>query len=110
MNETEKKIIAQMLDELVLRAAPDSRTVPKYGGMLYTLKPDDKEGQFCGIFVYKNHVNLSFANGTSLEDPAGVLLGTGKFRRHINFGSADEVDAKVLVALLKQSAKLSVSG
>lgn len=99
-----------MLDELVLRAAPDSRTVPKYGGMLYTLKPDDKEGQFCGIFVYKNHVNLSFANGTSLEDPAGVLLGTGKFRRHINFGSADEVDAKVLVALLKQSAKLSVSG
>jgi hypothetical protein len=106
VNDTEKKIISQMLDELILQAAPKSKTVPKYGGVLYTVKPDEKEGQFCGIFVYKNHVNLSFANGTSLKDPAGVLLGTGESRRHINFKSADEVDSKILLALLKQSAKL----
>lgn len=95
-----------MLDELILQAAPKATTVPKYGGVLYTVKPDEKEGQFCGIFVYKNHVNLSFANGTSLKDPAGVLLGTGEYRRHINFKSPDEVDAKILLALLKQSFKL----
>lgn len=96
-----------MLDELIVQAAPKSSTVPKYGGVLYTMKPDEKEGQFCGIFVYKNHVNLSFANGTSLKDPTGVLLGGGKFRRHINFSSPEEVDSKVVLALLKQSAKLS---
>ena len=53
-----------MLDELVRKAAPKARTVPKYGGVLYTLKPEDKEGQFCGIFSYKNHVNLSFSKNT----------------------------------------------
>ena len=98
-----------MLDELILRAAPKAQTVPKYGGVLYTLKPDEKEGQFCGVFAYMNHVNLSFVNGTSLKDPAGVLQGTGKFRRHVNFKSPDEVNSKVLLALLKQSAKLSIS-
>ncbi len=106
MNETKKKIISQMLDELILRTAPKARTVSKYGGVLYTTKPDDKEGQFCGIFVYKNHVQLSFAKGTELKDPAGVLLGGGKYRRHVNFESPDDIDSKVLLALLKQSAKL----
>ena len=106
MNDTEKKIISQMLDELILRAAPKAKTVPKYGGVLYTVKPQETEGQFCGIFVYKKHVQLSFANGPSLEDPAGVLLGEGKYRRHINFSTPDEVDSKILLALLKQAAKL----
>ena len=109
MNGTEKKIISQMLAEIILQAASKSSKFPKYGGLLYTLKPDEKEGQFCGIFVFKNHVNLSFANGTSLDDPQGVLEGTGKYRRHINFRSADEVDSKVLLPLLKQSSKHSVS-
>jgi len=95
-----------MLDEIILKAAPQSKTVPKYGGVLYTVKPDQTEGQFCGIFAYKNHVQLSFANGTSLKDPAGVLLGGGKFRRHVNFTTPDDVDSKVLLALLKQSAKM----
>lgn len=109
MNDIQKKIISQMLDELILKAAPKSTTVSKYGGVLYTLRPEDKEGQFCGIFVYKNHVNLSFGNGASLKDPDGVLLGNGKFRRHINFESPDDVDSKTLLALIKQSAKLSIS-
>ena len=109
MNDTEKRVVSQMLDELILEAAPKAQTVPKYGDVLYTLNPDEKEGQFCGIFVYKNHVNLSFGSGTSLVDPAGVLQGTGKFRRHIDFNSPEEVNSKVLLALLKQSAKLSIS-
>lgn len=109
MNETEKKVIANMLDEIIRNAAPQSQTVPKYGGVLYTIRPDEKEGQFCGIFIQKNHVNLSFANGSSLADPTGVLLGGGKYRRHINYHSADDVDSNVLMPLLKQSAKLSLS-
>ena len=106
MNDTEKQVITKMLDELIHKAAPKSETVSKYGGVLYTVKPDEKEGQFCGIFSYKNHVQLSFANGTKLKDPKGILQGDGKFRRHINFRSPDEIDSKVLLALLKQSIKL----
>ncbi len=106
MNETEKQVIERMLDELIRLAAPTAKSLPKYGGVLYTTKPAESEGQFCGIFVYKNHVQLSFGNGTKLKDPAGVLLGAGKYRRHVNFQSPDEVDSEILLALLSQSATI----
>lgn len=106
MNDTEKKIITQMIDELILKAVPKAQTVAKYGGVLYTTKPDEKEGQFCGTFTFKNHVQLSFANGAELTDPTQVLQGNGKYRRHINFLSPDDIDSKVLLALIKQSEKL----
>ena len=105
MNETEKKIISQMLVEIILRAAPTATAVSKYGGVLYTMKPDEKGDQFCGIFVYKNHVQLAISNIPTLKDPAGVLLGTGTTRRHLNFESPDDVDPKVHLPLLKQAAK-----
>jgi hypothetical protein len=105
MNDTEKKMVAQMLDELISRVAPRAATVPKYGGTLYTLKPDERDGAFCGIFGYRNHVQLAFAHGTRLNDPASVLLGGGRYRRHINFSSPDEIDPKVLLPLLKQSIR-----
>ncbi len=105
MNDTKKKVISKMLDDLIRTAAPKSQTVEKYGGVLYTLKPDEKEGQFCGIFSYKTHVQLSFAKGTELKDPKNLLLGSGKFRRHINFQSPDDIEASAVLGLLKQSAR-----
>ena len=98
-----------MLDQLICKAAAKSTTVSRYGGVLYTLKPDEKEGQFCGIFTYKNHVQISFANGAQLEDPENLLLGNGKYRRHINFESADEVKSKSLMPLIRQSSRMSVA-
>ncbi len=61
-----------------MTALPKSSKVAKYGGTLYTLKPDLKKGQFCGVFPYKAHVQLSFAQGASLDDPDGLLEGGGK--------------------------------
>ena len=69
MTETENRNLIERLDSLVMSAAPKAATVTKYGGTLYTLKPDEKEGQFCGVFPYKKHVQLSFALGVDLDDP-----------------------------------------
>lgn len=107
MNATEKKVIGKMLEETILEAVPKAVAREKYGGLLYTLKPEEKEGQFCGVFAYKNHVQLAIGFGPELDDPEKVLKGTGKTRRHVNFSSADEVHADVLVPLLQQAAKLS---
>lgn len=74
MTEAEKTNLIELLDSLVTAAVPKVTKVPKYGGTLYTLKPDEKERQFCGVFPYKAHVQLSFARGSSLDDPDGVLL------------------------------------
>ncbi len=105
MDESEKTMIARMLDEIIRGVAPKATPVSKYGGVLYTLKPKEKEGQFCGVFMYTNHVQIAISYQPPLKDPAGVLQGSGKTRRHINFESADEVDANILAPLLKQAAR-----
>ena len=104
MNETEKQIITQMIDEIILRTIPTAKTIPKYGGILYTAKPNEKESQFCGIFRYKNHVQLSISNDPVLKDPDGILLGNGTTRRHINFKSPDEINESAIKSLIKQAA------
>lgn len=84
--------IADELEEFIRQTVPACRTVKKYGGTLFTLKPDEKEGQFCGVFIYKKHVQLSFSNGAELEDPGQLLSGSGKRRRHLNFPDLIKVD------------------
>jgi len=105
MTNTEKDCLTELLHGLILRAVPKAETRSKYGGVLYTVKPDEKEGQFCGVFGYKGHVQLSFSRGATLDDPAGLLKGGGKLRRHISFTSPDELPEKQLIRLLKAAAK-----
>jgi len=107
MTNNEKDIMVKMLHELVLRVVPPAKTLSKYGGVLYTLRPDEKEGQFCGIFACEAHVQLSFSNGASLDDPQEVLSGSGKYRRHVSFKTPGDVQLKVLSSLLKQAAVAS---
>src|SRR5262249_20648475 len=38
---------------------------------------------FCHIAVYPRHVNLGFNRGAELEDPEGLLIGSGKIIRHL---------------------------
>jgi len=98
--------LADELEQFVLETIPGSETVQKYGGTLFTLFPQEKEGQFCGIFIHKQHVHISFSKGAHLKDPTDQLLGSGKLRRHLNMHSSEEVDFKALGKLLKQAVKL----
>jgi len=95
------------LHDLILRAVPGAETVSKYGGTLYTLYPAENERQFCGVFSYKEHVQLSFAAGALLEDSKHLLSGGGKYRRHINFKSPDEIEEESISELLQQAAEES---
>ena len=109
MTDAQKNELMELLDSLVMAAASKAPKVPKYGGTLYTLEPEQKEGQFCGVFPYKAHVQLSFAQGISLDDPHGLLEGGEKFRRHLTFKSHDDVDAKVVKRFTKAASKLGAS-
>lgn len=105
----EQEAIIEQLQKIIRSTVPEAASLPKYGGKLFTLKPDEKEGQFCGIFAHKNHVKISFAHGFALADPKKVLLGTGRFRRHINFSNAAEIEPVVLTELLSAAADYSRS-
>jgi len=98
--------LAGELEAFIQSTIPESETVSKYGGTLFTLKPDEKEGQLCGVFIYKQHAQISFSKGALLDDPKKLLQGSGKLRRHINFKSMNDVDSDDLKELLIQSSKL----
>lgn len=99
------------LCELISTSVPKATSTKKYEGTLFTLKPEEKEGQFSGVFSYKTHVQISFSEGVHLDDPDELLCGKGQGRRHINIKSAEEFDApklkQALIKLIKQAAKLS---
>ncbi|PWQ93417.1 DUF1801 domain-containing protein [Leucothrix arctica] len=98
--------LANELEALIHHSVPDCTSHSKYGGTLFTVKPDEKEGQFCGVFIYTEHVQVSFSQGANLKDPSKLLSGTGKKRRHVNFKSAGDIDFSYLESLLQQSARL----
>ncbi|MEM6453448.1 MAG: DUF1801 domain-containing protein [Cyanobacteria bacterium P01_D01_bin.105] len=100
MTDDEKNAILTSLDQMIRSVVSEVSTVAKYGGTLYALHPDQKEGQFCGTFAYSNHVQLSFARGAEIDDPFGILTGNGKFRRHINFSNPDDIDSEKIIAIL----------
>ena len=106
MTDAEKNAIVASLDHVIRSVAPDASTIIKYGGTLYTLYPNDNERQFCGLFAYSNHVQLSFARGAEIDDPFGILAGNGKSRRHINFSNADAVDSEKIKALVLSAIAL----
>jgi len=97
------------LENIVQKCVPNAQRRAKYGGTLFTLKPAEKEGQFCGVFAYTSHVQLSFSNGVLLDDPDRMLAGAGKSRRHVNLKCIDDVDQNSLARLIDQSAKLSMN-
>src|SRR5258708_25913779 len=39
------------------------------------------------IAVYPKHINLGFHRGTTMDDPEGILEGSGKQMRHISIRS-----------------------
>ncbi len=99
-------ILVNELEVFLKELIPEATTVQKYGGTLFTLKPEEKEGQFCGVFASSKHVKVSFGKGYLLEDPQGKLLGKGKYRRHINFASTADVDFDYLETLVRQAVNL----
>jgi hypothetical protein len=64
------------------------------------------EGIICTGEVYKDKVKLTFAQGASLEDPAGLFNASldAKVRRAIDFHEGDELDAGAFKDLVRAAA------
>ena len=65
-----------------------------------------------GIFhiaVYSNHVNLGFNDGASLEDPKGILQGSGKLIRHITIKTAEDLERPELRAYIRRARKKALA-
>lgn len=61
-----------------------------------------------GIFhiaVYSKHVNLGFNDGASLEDPKGILQGSGTHIRHISIKTAEDLKQPQLRTYIRRARK-----
>lgn len=63
---------------------------------------------FVAIIVYRKHLNLSFPSGASLEDPEGILHGTGSRIRHLKLSSLADLEAAPAGELLAAARRHSL--
>ena len=98
---------ARALRALVIDACPGAPQIvqPGWKAVTYT-RGGAMKGAICALGLHKSWVNLQFPQGTSLEDPGGLLEGTGKAMRHVKVHSADGMDEAALSALVLQADEL----
>ena len=58
------------------------------------------DAAFGYVNAFKNHVNVGFHYGALLDDPAGLLEGSGKRMRHVKLNPRREVSAAALCKLI----------
>jgi hypothetical protein len=56
---------------------------------------------FAYVNVFRAHVNVGFFRGAEIADPARLLVGTGRFMRHVKLMPDREVDAAALTRLIE---------
>jgi uncharacterized protein DUF1801 len=52
------------------------------------------------VAAFRTHVNVGFFPGAALPDPSGLLLGTGRFMRHVKLGPGRAVNEEALAELV----------
>jgi hypothetical protein len=52
------------------------------------------------VNVFRAHANVGFFRGAELEDPTGLLEGTGRRMRHVKIRPGVDLDAAALAALI----------
>lgn len=88
---------------------------PKTNELLYNThaltsvySPSLKLGDaFCHIPIYAAHLNLGFNQGKLLDDPQGMLQGTGKVIRHIPVKLPEDYRNEAVEKLIREAIALS---
>jgi len=94
--------VVQELRSFVKEIVPSAKeTVNAWGVPTFEVA-----GPFCLYMVGKRHVTFGFHYGTSLEDPEGLLEGTGKNIRHVKIGSVEDLGQKGLRELVLAASRL----
>ena len=91
--------IVLTLREILLTGQPDlaERVRPGWHSVNFH---DPAAGFVCALFPLADRVQLVFERGALLPDPGHRLGGTGRQVRPLEFTSADEVDAEVVLEFI----------
>jgi len=95
--------ITRRLDEMIAEICPGAGRRSMYGGIVFEKEPGKPGTMVCGHFIYKAHVGLEFSKGYQLQDPQRALAGSGKYRRHIQLFSIEDINARHVRDFLQQA-------
>ena len=95
--QAEIKALARSWFERIRRCGNDVRELMHDGCPVACVE----DAAFAYVNAFKSHVNVGFYCGAMLEDPAGLLQGSGKRMRHVKLTSADGGDNEALAELIE---------
>ena len=61
------------------------------------------DAAFAYVNAFKAHVNVGFFRGAQLEDPTGLLEGTGKYMRHVKLRPDSNINTTALIRLIESA-------
>ncbi|MED5619782.1 DUF1801 domain-containing protein [Ideonella sp. BN130291] len=101
----ELRPVCQALHQAILALHPHCTQVawPRQKIASYGVGPHKMSEHYAYIAVQPRHINLGFYRGAMLDDPAGLLEGTGKGLRHIKLRSVEQAVQPAVIALLRQA-------
>ena len=99
------RALVQTLRRLVKAQAPHLVEVMKWGNVCWV-----GAGNVCLIHVEDDHLDFAFFMGTSLPDPAGILVGNGKFLRMVKVRKAADIRPRLLAAVVASAVSLDRAG
>ena len=109
----ELQTICKTLKAVIVAIHPETVEVVRLGdnAACYGVGPKKMSEAYAYVMPRNGYVNLGFFYGASLEDPDGLLEGTGKKMRHVKIRSdeqASNAGTKVLLqrALAERKAVL----
>jgi hypothetical protein len=100
-----QKALVQKLRRMVKAQAPHLVEVMKWGNVCWV-----GAGNVCLIHVEEDHFDFAFFMGTALPDPAGILVGKGKFLRMIKVRKAADIRPRELAAVIASAVALDAGG
>ena len=98
--------IAEELRRLILRLFPAAIITGDEENIGFGFGSGYKDLVFV-ISPFKGHVNLGIVNGAALEDPAGLMQGTGKGHRHVKLQQVGQVQDPRLEQLMLRALQIA---
>lgn len=100
--------IARALRTRIRELVPDA-VEQQHGGwkVIGYSRDGSMKSSICAIAPHSKHVNLQFFRGTELNDPEGLLEGTGVNARHVKLQTPADARSAAIENLIRQAARLA---
>lgn len=97
-----KQEVAEELRDVIRGASRELAEEMKWGWPCYTAAGKC----VCGFMDMRETVNFVLYLGARLDDPGGLIEGTGKSMRHIKLRSPQDVRKRAFTKFIKESIRL----